>query len=88
MSNIAEQLRIPNDSPGIRTELELDAADEIDRLIAALKEIRKLVDTQAEDECLWFDAKTAPEAYLQAALRELHALIEHDTIKARKLCDD
>lgn len=31
---------------------------------------------QAEDEGLWFMAKTAPEAYLQAALRRLHAAIE------------
>ena len=40
------------------------------------KEIKKLVAEQAEDEGLWFDAETAPEAYLQHHLRALHFLIE------------
>jgi len=35
-----------------------------------------LVQEQAEDEGLWFEAKTAPEAYLQQELRKLHAVIE------------
>ena len=35
-----------------------------------------LVQQQAEDEGLWFIAATAPEAYLQQALRELHAAVE------------
>ena len=35
-----------------------------------------LVQEQAEDEGLWFRAQTAPEVYLQAALRKLHASIE------------
>jgi hypothetical protein len=38
--------------------------------------IRKMVDRQAEDEGLWFIAKYASEAYLQKALRKLHAVIE------------
>ena len=38
--------------------------------------VRWLVEEQAEDEGLWFIAQTAPEAYLQKALRELHAVIE------------
>lgn len=38
--------------------------------------VMKLVNKQAEDEGLWFDAKTAPEAYLQAELRKLHYSIE------------
>ena len=41
-----------------------------------LAEIRSLVDSQAEDKGLWFDAETAPEAYLQLHLRRLHVLIE------------
>jgi hypothetical protein len=41
-----------------------------------LDEIYALVAEQAEDEGLWFVAHTAPEAYLQAALRRLHAKIE------------
>ena len=39
-------------------------------------ELTQLVNEQAKDEGLWFEAKTAPEAYLQAALRKCHALIE------------
>ena len=38
--------------------------------------IQELIDKQAKDEGLWFQAKTAPEAYLQQELRKLHALIE------------
>ena len=37
---------------------------------------------QAEDEGLWFVAKTAPEAYLQQALRRLHAAVETDEAEA------
>lgn len=48
--------------------------------IAKARAARQLVNAQAEDEGLWFVAQTAPEAYLQAALRTLHAVIEgsHD----------
>lgn len=35
-----------------------------------------MVNQQAEDEGLWFEAQTAPEAYLQQELRELHAAVE------------
>ncbi len=38
--------------------------------------IQQVVDEQAEDEGLWFRAQTAPEAYLQQALRRLHAAVE------------
>ncbi len=41
-----------------------------------LKAIRIVVDKQANDEGLWFIARTAPEAYLQQALRKLHRAIE------------
>lgn len=37
-----------------------------------------LAQSQAEDEALWFLAPTASEAYLQQALRELHAAIEEE----------
>ena len=43
---------------------------------SGIEEIQLLVDKQAEDEGLWFEAETAPEAYLQAELRRLHSLIE------------
>jgi len=38
--------------------------------------ILDLVEQQASDEGLWFEAVTAPEAYLQQELRKLHLLIE------------
>lgn len=41
-----------------------------------IKPVIDLVNQQAEDEGLWFVAKTAPEAYLQKELRKLHAVIE------------
>lgn len=40
---------------------------------------QRMVDKQAEDGGLWFNANLAPEAYLQRALRELHAAVEADT---------
>jgi hypothetical protein len=41
-----------------------------------IKELQELVNKQTEDEGLWFHAKYPREAYLQIALRKLHALIE------------
>ena len=41
--------------------------------------LREAVNSQAEDEGLWFEAKTAPEAYLQQELRRLHEIIEGKT---------
>lgn len=40
---------------------------------------RALVDAQANDEGLWFIAKYSTEAYLQKALRDLHAAVEGET---------
>lgn len=48
-------------------------------LESRLERILELVRTQANDEGLWFDAKTAPEGYLQVALRQLHAVTEGKT---------
>lgn len=55
------------------------AAAEIRRLsarCAALEQAQALVNTQAEDEGLWFVAVTISEGYLQQELRRLHAAIE------------
>jgi hypothetical protein len=43
-----------------------------------VERIKLKVAEQSEDEGLWFDAETAPEAYLQQELRELHRIIEED----------
>ncbi len=47
-------------------------------LEACLRNIREVVDAQAEDDGLWFEAQTAPEGYLQQELRRLHAAVEGD----------
>ena len=46
-----------------------------------LKIIQDKVNSQAEDEGLWFVARTAPEEYLQQGLRELHRVIEREPLK-------
>jgi hypothetical protein len=54
------------------------------RVIELLTEkvaVKAVVDAQAEDDGLWFEAQTAPEAYLQAALRRLHAAIETPNVE-------
>ncbi len=38
--------------------------------------LRVLVNKQAENDGLWFQAQTAPEAYLQQELRKLHKALE------------
>jgi hypothetical protein len=50
-------------------------------LEAEVTKLRDLVSQQAEDEGLWFIAETAPEAYLQEALRKLHRAIEGEAMK-------
>lgn len=46
------------------------------RLCEEMREMRAVVDEQANDDGIWFIAQTGPEAYLQQELRRLHALIE------------
>jgi len=46
-----------------------------------MNKILEKVLEQTEDEGLWFEAKTAPEAYLQSELRELHRIIENESRK-------
>ena len=53
--------------------------DEVAQLEAeneALREAKRVVKEQSEDYGLWFLIATAPEGYLQQALRRLHAVIE------------
>ena len=61
-------------SPSELDRLRAEAA----RLQEASGRVRALVKEQAEDEGLWFEAQTAAEAYLQQALRELHAAVDAD----------
>ena len=53
-----------------------DAHSRAERAEAELAKLRQMVAQQAEDDGLWFNAATAPEAYLQQELRKLHAAIE------------
>jgi hypothetical protein len=64
---------------------EFMAADEVASLLEGmatcaidelLRPLVTLVEEQAKDDGLWFEAKTAPEGYLQQELRKLHAAIE------------
>lgn len=41
-----------------------------------IAELAELVESQAEDDGLWFEAETAAEGYLQQELRRLHAAVE------------
>jgi len=73
----SEQKRICVQSEcAVRDELrsQLDAKEK------ELQKHKEIVDEQANDEGLWFVAQTAPEAYLQSKLRELHAVIEMNNI--------
>lgn len=45
----------------------------------------QIVLEQAEDEGLWFEARTAPEAYLQQELRKLHAAVEQQADENARL---
>ncbi len=51
-------------------------AEKLAALRAQVADLQRLVDEQAEDECLWFVDGTAAEAYVQQALRRLHAAVE------------
>jgi hypothetical protein len=45
-------------------------------VVEALRAVRAKSDQMAEDEGLWFQAETCAEAYVQAELRKLCAMIE------------
>lgn len=53
-----------------------ESAAIIDELRFKARKIQEVVSRQAAAEGLWFPAQTAPEAYLQDALRKLHRAIE------------
>ena len=62
----------------------LQPAPESFSVTVALREVRQIVDEQAEDEGLWFVAEHASEAYLQSELRRLHAAIEAPALGGQK----
>lgn len=44
--------------------------------MTAMSDVLEMVKAQAEDDLLWLNPETAPETYLQQALKKLHQLIE------------
>lgn len=58
------------------TQIVFEWKGRAERAEAELAKLRQLVAQQAEDDGLWFNAATAPEAYLQQELRKLHAAVE------------
>lgn len=67
----------------LRTGYEIELAEMVAQAIKALGEklqqARELVNEQADDEALWFEATTCSEGYLQSALRKIHASIDGKT---------
>jgi len=59
-----------------------EAQAELERKVAAYDATLACANKQAENEGLWFVARTAAEAYLQQELRRLHAVIEQDAEQA------
>jgi len=49
---------------------------EREEAMAEVERAKSLVSKQADDPGLWFEAQTAPEAYLQQELRRLHKAVE------------
>ncbi len=54
-------------------------ADRIEALEVRQVKLEAVAAEQAADDGLWFQAQTAPEAYLQQELRKLHEIIEGKT---------
>ena len=57
-------------------ELQADFAREREQTSTIRRDVLGLIEHQANDDGLWFVARTASEAYLQAGLRRLHAAVE------------
>lgn len=75
----AELAHARNNLAQVRAGAELLLAEN-DRLKARLDALRALTGQQAEDEALWLlGERTAREAYLQDALRQVHRAIEADS---------
>lgn len=65
-----------------------EAIIERDQLKSREQSIKALIAWQANDEGLWFFATTAPEKYLQEALRQLHMEIDGRSTSAPQLSAD
>lgn len=79
MSNYKQAFEVESRKTGAQQIVIGNLREKIKTLTAEGAAIRAVVDEQAEDEGLWFVGRTAPEDYLQAALRRLHEVIEGKT---------
>lgn len=79
-STLCLALELPKSVFDAHSKITYTMLEELEQTLARYKtaheNIQSLVDAQSEDEGIWFEAKTAPEAYLMAALRKLHARVE------------
>ena len=73
---VLAELRMAIQAGAKNAELLLSARKALSQQTARAEAIQNVVDEQAEDDGLWFASQTASEAYLQQALRRLHATIE------------
>ena len=73
----------PKNNPGDDSyrALLISYKKEIEKKEKLIQELKQTASQQAEDEGLWFNSTTAPEAYLQQELRRLHAIIEKGELK-------
>jgi len=53
-----------------------DLQDQCIAFLQAQLEIMKIVEIQSQDDGLWFDAQSAPEAHLQQGIKDLHDIIK------------
>ena len=70
----------PKNNPGddFYKSLLVSYKKEIKEKEKLIQELKQTASQQAEDEGLWFNSTTAPEAYVQQELRRLHAIIEKE----------
>lgn len=59
-----------------------EAVEILTRHVGTSVSAREVVDRQANDPGLWFVPTNSTEAYLQRALRELHAAVEGESQEA------
>ncbi len=65
-----------SDIPWLIAEVERLTA--VEHLCENPQPLQRFVEKQANDPALWFEAMTAPEQFLQTALRELHEIIDKE----------
>ena len=60
-------------------------SEDREALVRYVRRLKELVDKQAQEDGLWFDADYATEEYLQEALRYLHKRVEEYNVLSQEL---